>query len=68
MIGFSEYVQEQKMLYVVMEKGDTDLSHLIRDITMTKKISMSMIIYYWTEMLNAVKDIHDQGNLFLTFA
>ncbi|XP_054272007.1 uncharacterized protein LOC128992454 [Macrosteles quadrilineatus] len=56
-----EYVQECKMLYVVMEKGDTDLSHLIRDISKTKKISMSMIIYYWTEMLQAVKDIHDQG-------
>jgi serine/threonine protein kinase len=61
MFCFSEYVQECKMLYVVMEKGDTDLSHLIRDISKTKKISMSMIIYYWTEMLQAVKDIHDQG-------
>lgn len=53
------------MLYVVMEKGDTDLSQLIRDISKTKKISMSMIIYYWTEMLTAVRDIHEKGMLFI---
>ncbi|XP_046669685.1 serine/threonine-protein kinase BCK1/SLK1/SSP31 [Homalodisca vitripennis] len=56
-----EYSQEYKMLYVVMEKGDTDLSQLIRDISKTTKISMSMIIYYWTEILTAVRDIHNQG-------
>uniref|UniRef100_A0A1B6C184 Protein kinase domain-containing protein n=1 Tax=Clastoptera arizonana TaxID=38151 RepID=A0A1B6C184_9HEMI len=56
-----EYVKENKMLYVVMEKGDTDLSRLIRDINKTAKISMSMIIYYWTEMLTAVRDIHEKG-------
>lgn len=44
-----------------MEKGDTDFSRLMKDIAKTKKISMSMITYYWTEMLNAVKDIHDKG-------
>lgn len=45
-----------------MEKGDIDLSKLLRDISKTKNLSMSMIIYYWTEMLKAVKDIHDKGN------
>ncbi|CAH1402008.1 unnamed protein product [Nezara viridula] len=56
-----EYISESKILYVLMEKGDTDFSRLMKDITKTKKISMSMITYYWTEMLNAVKDIHDKG-------
>lgn len=56
-----EYIKETMMVYVVMEKGDTDLSKLIRDISKTKKIPMSMVIHYWTEMLTAVKDIHDRG-------
>ncbi|KAL1138952.1 hypothetical protein AAG570_009014 [Ranatra chinensis] len=56
-----EYIHETKTLYVVMEKGDVDLSKLIRGITKTQQLSMSMIIYYWTEMLTAVKEIHDRG-------
>lgn len=57
----NEYIEENKILYVVMEKGDTDFSRLLKDIMKTKKISMSMITYYWTEMLNCVKDIHEKG-------
>lgn len=49
------------MLYVVLEKGETDFSRLMKDIMKTKQISMSMIIYYWTEMLSCVKDIHEKG-------
>lgn len=45
-----------------MEKGDTDFSRLMKDIMKTKKISMPMITYYWTEMLTCVKDIHEKGN------
>ena len=45
-----------------MEKGDTDFSKLMKEITKTKKISIPMVIYYWTEMLNAVKDIHERGD------
>uniref|UniRef100_T1HSQ9 Protein kinase domain-containing protein n=1 Tax=Rhodnius prolixus TaxID=13249 RepID=T1HSQ9_RHOPR len=56
-----EYVESSKMLYVVMEKGDIDFSRLIKDISKIKKIPMSMVIYYWTEMLSAVMDIHDKG-------
>lgn len=67
LICYSEYVKESKMLYVVMEKGDTDLSKLIRDICKTTKISMSMIIYYWTEMLTVVRDIHNKGNYLVIY-
>ncbi|XP_063234762.1 uncharacterized protein LOC134537834 isoform X2 [Bacillus rossius redtenbacheri] len=57
-----ELVSEQEVLYVVMEKGDTDLSKLIRECSKKrKKLSVPMIVYYWTEMLNAVKCIHDHG-------
>lgn len=62
---FSEYVESSKMLYVVMEKGDIDFSRLIKDISKIKKIPMSMVIYYWTEMLSAVMDIHDKGKEYL---
>ena len=41
-----------------MEKGETDLSKLIKDITKTKPMPISTIVHYWTEMLRAVKDIH----------
>lgn len=48
-----------------MEKGDIDFSRLIKDISKIKKIPMSMVIYYWTEMLSAVMDIHDKGKEYL---
>lgn len=52
------------MLYVVMEMGDTDLSRLLKSICQEKQqISLTMILYYWTEMLTAVKHIHDNGHL-----
>lgn len=41
-----------------MEKGDTDLSKLIRS---TRKMSVHMIMYYWSEMLNTVNEIHAKG-------
>lgn len=54
---------KQPMLYVVMEMGDTDLSRLIKSMLQEKKkIPLTMILYYWTEMLTAVKHIHDNGN------
>lgn len=59
----SELVYEdgEKILYVVMEKGDTDLSALIRSVNATKKLSIPMIVYYWSEMLAAVKEVHSRG-------
>lgn len=44
---------------MVMEKGDTDLSKLIRN---TKHMSIHMIMYYWSEMLIIVNEIHAKGN------
>jgi len=43
---------------MVMEKGDTDLSKLIRN---TKQMSVHMIMYYWSEMLITVNEIHAKG-------
>lgn len=49
------------MVFVVMEMGDTDLSRLLKTMSQEKQISLTMILYYWTEMLTAVKHIHDNG-------
>ncbi|XP_050425966.1 uncharacterized protein LOC126836515 [Adelges cooleyi] len=54
----SQYTTKEKILYMVMEKGDTDLSKLIRN---TKRMSVHMIMYYWSEMLITVNEIHDKG-------
>ncbi|KAJ1520682.1 hypothetical protein ONE63_003786 [Megalurothrips usitatus] len=58
-----EHLKEKNMLFVVMEKGDTDLSKLIKDLSKSKKISAAMIVYYWMEMLNAVNFIHKRGTI-----
>ncbi|KAE8747124.1 hypothetical protein FOCC_FOCC006122 [Frankliniella occidentalis] len=58
-----EHHKESNTLFVVMEKGDTDLSKLIKDVKNSKKISATMIAYYWTEMLNAVSFIHKRGTI-----
>ncbi|KAL4099034.1 hypothetical protein QTP88_023535 [Uroleucon formosanum] len=54
----SQYTVKDKILYMVMEKGDTDLSKLIRN---TKNMSVHMIMYFWTEMLTTVSEIHAKG-------
>nr|CAD7457411.1 unnamed protein product [Timema tahoe] len=56
----SEHIPERNLLYVVMELGETDFSQLIRDTFRTRgKLSLTMILFYWSEMLTAVKYIHD---------
>lgn len=44
-----------------MEMGDTDLSRLLKLTSQEKQLPLTMILYYWTEMLTAVKHIHDNG-------
>ncbi|XP_017764919.1 PREDICTED: dual specificity protein kinase TTK [Eufriesea mexicana] len=56
-----DYEIKYPMVYVVMEMGDTDLSRLLKTMSQEKQISLTMILYYWTEMLIAVKHIHDNG-------
>ncbi|OXU25556.1 hypothetical protein TSAR_012389 [Trichomalopsis sarcophagae] len=53
---------KQRWVHVVMEIGDTDLSRLLKSMLQEKKqIPLTMILYYWTEMLTAVKHIHENG-------
>ena len=53
--------EEEDLLYVVMEKGDTDLASLIKKYTIKKEITAAMIKHYWSEMLHAVAVIHQKG-------
>jgi len=57
----SEYAEDRQMLYVVMEKGETDFSKLMKNISKTSRIPIITIIYYWVEILRAVKNIHENG-------
>ncbi|XP_011314251.1 dual specificity protein kinase TTK [Fopius arisanus] len=51
-----------RSIYVVMEMGDTDLSRFLKSVSAEKRtLPLTMILYYWTEMLTAVKHIHDNG-------
>lgn len=45
-----------------MEVGETDFSRLLKSmLNEKKKLPLIMILYYWLEMLTAVKHIHDNG-------
>ncbi len=50
------------MLYVVMERGDTDLASLFRQYSKSGGISPIMRPFYWSEMLHAVQVLHKEGN------
>ena len=53
--------ENDELLYVVMEKGDTDLASLLKKYANNKELTPAMIKHYWTEMLHAVSCIHKMG-------
>ncbi|XP_064467386.1 dual specificity protein kinase Ttk-like isoform X2 [Ornithodoros turicata] len=56
-----EFCNKRKMLSLVMEKGDTDLSGVLRSIMHADSLSPINVKYYWSEMLYAVAEIHERG-------
>ena len=48
---------------MVMEKGDTDLSGVIRNRSSQNSLSPTLIRFYWQEMLEAVGSIHEKSRL-----
>jgi len=56
-----EKVDSEDLLYVIMEKGDTDLATLLKKYSNKREITAAMIKHYWTEMLHAVSVIHKRG-------
>ena len=66
---YSEFNQEDQKLYVVMERGETDLSTLFRTLSKEGTLPPLKIKFYWLEMLETVQDLHQAGKIsvFLTF-
>jgi serine/threonine-protein kinase TTK/MPS1 len=59
-----EYMPDSELLYVVMERGDTDLAALLHKMVSTdsgRKITDVQRKFYWAEMLEAVQAIHECG-------
>lgn len=56
-----EYRAQEGKLFIVMERGETDLSTLIKRISANHEITELKIKFYWNEMLEAVQVIHEAG-------
>ena len=63
-----EVVREKSLLFVVMERGDSDLASVLKRISASSytKSGRSPLndvqrMFYWSEMLEAVQAIHRQG-------
>ncbi|KAI4461387.1 mixed lineage protein kinase [Holotrichia oblita] len=57
-----EIRKKESILLMVIEKGEKDLARILKELsTNTEHLPMYMLIYYWMEMLYAVKQIHDNG-------
>ncbi|XP_077287853.1 dual specificity protein kinase monopolar spindle 1 [Arctopsyche grandis] len=57
-----EFIKQQKILYVLLEMGDVDLSSLLKSYRIREKsLPFPILIGYWTEMLTAVNHIHQNG-------
>lgn len=56
-------MKHQKILHVLLEMGDVDLSSLLKSYRQREKsIPYPILIGYWTEMLTAVNHIHKNGS------
>ncbi|KAL3985312.1 Protein kinase domain family protein [Acanthocheilonema viteae] len=58
-VEMSDYELRGDFLYVVMEKGDTDLATFLK--TRRNQIDDIFIRFYWSEMLKCVGTIHEKG-------
>ncbi|KAK5642488.1 hypothetical protein RI129_008655 [Pyrocoelia pectoralis] len=57
-----ECIESEKTVLLVLEKGESDLSKILRDAGKSKEhLPLYVIIYYWMEMLYAVQQIHSNG-------
>ena len=59
--AYSECNEEDEKLLLVMEKGDTDFATVIRNRTSLNAINPTLIRFYWQEMLEAVREIHNKS-------
>ena len=64
---FSEHKEREKMLYIVMEKGETDLQTFFRKRRQLGNLEGFTWIY-WREMLEAVQILHREGKQFIVLS
>ena len=57
----SEHRVSSQMLYIVMEKGDTDLTKLLQSYTRLNEVDANMCKFFWGEMLRCVDVIHKES-------
>ncbi|XP_043223624.1 myosin light chain kinase 2, skeletal/cardiac muscle-like [Amphibalanus amphitrite] len=60
LMDFEHRVTDQ-MLYIVMEKGDTDLTKLLQSYTRLNEVDANMCKFFWGEMLRCVDVIHKEN-------
>ena len=58
---FSEHCPATGTLFIVMEKGDTDLSTVFKSMRNTGKLTPRLLSSYWEMMLSAVLVLHKEG-------
>jgi hypothetical protein len=58
---YSEYCEEQELLFVIMERGVRDLSSFLKDRAKRKDLRISTLEAFWRDMVEAVNAIHSQG-------
>ncbi|XP_056635582.1 dual specificity protein kinase Ttk [Diorhabda sublineata] len=55
-----QILEDEKKLFMVLEKGGEDFTTVLNNLTNQKtNIPIYMLLFYWMEMLQAVKQIHD---------
>lgn len=55
----SAHVPAENTLYMVMERGDTDLHHILQ--TQSGFLPLFSLLQYWNQMLHSVAYIHRNG-------
>ncbi|XP_066145366.1 dual specificity protein kinase TTK [Euwallacea fornicatus] len=61
-IKMFDYEIRDEKLAVVLEKGSSDLSAILKQLASNQSnLPNHMLMFYWMEMLYAVKQIHDNG-------
>ena len=53
--------QREEALYILMERGECDLSHILSRLDKDERLTPSKIRFYWEQMLEAVQAVHAHG-------
>ena len=49
----------EEALYILMERGECDLSHILAKLEKDERLTPSKIRFYWEQMLEAVQAVHE---------